>query len=217
MYRDSLSPKAFFYFNKIQLSGLHAHKYPYRKMIPNTICWRIVMSRKKRKKSLSKNCVMIGQLISISFCVSKSSLFDSVVCSLTSTTFVSFVFLFQKHCIFRIPANCPAHPVYILTRKVGIGSSSEAWWQERTIFDRTTTAPPDTTVIFRYIPMQNINSILIQNILVNLSVGPTKVKNTVIHHIFNTHRLTPDMCRYQHVDLSQRQLYNLGGRIIDTH
>lgn len=64
--------------------------------------------------------------------------------------------------------------------------------------------------------MQNINSILIQNILVNLSVGPTKVKNTVIHHIFNTHRLTPDMCRYQHVDLSQRQLYNLGGRIIDT-
>lgn len=130
MYRDSLSPKEFFYFNKIQLSGLHAHKYPYRKMIPNTICWRIVMSRKKRKKSLSKNFVMIGQLISISFCVSKSSLFDSVVCSLTSTTFVSFVFLFQKHCIFRIPANCPAHPVYILTRKVGIGSSSEAWWQD---------------------------------------------------------------------------------------
>lgn len=128
LYRDSLSPKEFFYFNKIQLSGLHAHKYPYRKMIPNTICWRIVMSRKKRKKSLSKNFVMIGQLISISFCVSKSSLFDSVVCSLTSTTFVSFVFLFQKHCIFRIPANCPAHPVYILTRKVGIGSSSEAWW-----------------------------------------------------------------------------------------
>lgn len=65
--------------------------------------------------------------------------------------------------------------------------------------------------------MQNINSILIQNILVNLSVGPTKVKNTVIHHIFNTHRLTPDMCRYQHADFSQSQLYNLGGRIIDTH
>lgn len=207
----------FFYFNKTQLSGLHAHKYPYRKIIPNNICWRIVMNKNKRKKSLSKNFVIFGQLISISFCVSKSSWLDSVVCSLTSTTFVSFVFLFQQYCIFRIPANCPAHPLYILTRKVGIGSSSEAWWQERTIFDRTTTTPPDTTVIFRYIPMQNINSILIQNILVNLSVWLTKVKNTVIRHIFNTHRLTPEMCGYQHVDLSQRQLYNPGGRLIGTH
>lgn len=135
------------------------------KIIPNTICCRIVRIMKHRKNSLSRNFTIICHWITISpwKCSTSWSIFDFAPLTFISTTLVSFQ---QQHFIFRIPLA--VRPInYTLWPASSVLGHPEAWWQERAFFDRTTTTPPETNVIIRYKPVQKVKQR--SKIYVNLS------------------------------------------------